>query len=197
MPNWTPSAGLLAFLADSKTPPFLFTLGSCVVADPAGLSLKVAEAAARAGVRVILQEGWAKLGTQLNPVPPHIFVLGPAPHSWLLPRRSAVIHHGGAGTTCAGLLAGLPTLVLPFFGDQPFWGEAIRKAGCGPAPLPANTVTTEALSVAFGELLLRNNEMKFRAQALGANIGIENGAQEAVQCFYRHLPGAGAGMRSI
>jgi sterol 3beta-glucosyltransferase len=188
MPDWTPTADLLSFLAASKTAPFLLTLGSCVVADPAGLSIKIAEAAALAGVRIILQQGWAKLGIDLRPPPKHVFVLGPAPHSWLFPRCAAVIHHGGAGTTCAGLLAGLPTLVLPFFGDQPFWGEAVRKAGCGPPPLKANTASIEDLAAAFGDLLRRNNEMKICAQAMGAKIAAENGVDEAVKSFYRHLP---------
>ena len=57
------------------------------------------------------------------------FSIGPCPHDWLLPQTCAVIHHGGAGTTAAGLRYGLPTLVCPFFGDQPFWGAMVEKAG--------------------------------------------------------------------
>ena len=45
------------------------------------------------------------------------------PHSWLFPRMAAVVHHGGVGTTAAGLAAGVPSIITPFFADQPFWGS--------------------------------------------------------------------------
>lgn len=57
-------------------------------------------------------------------VPPHVFILGNIPHDWLFDKErvSAVVHHGGAGTTAIGLAKGRPTVVVPFFGDQGFWG---------------------------------------------------------------------------
>ncbi|KAJ4479996.1 glycosyltransferase family 1 protein [Lentinula aciculospora] len=71
-------------------------------------------------------------------IPPHIFILGNIPHDWLFAngRVCAVVHHGGAGTTAIGLSKGLPTVVVPFFGDQGFWGNMIHKAGAGPEPIP-------------------------------------------------------------
>ncbi len=62
-------------------------------------------------------------------IPSHIFILGNIPHDWLFAsgRVAAVVHHGGAGTTAAGLSKGLPTVVVPFFGDQGFWGNMIHK----------------------------------------------------------------------
>jgi len=57
-------------------------------------------------------------------------MLGNVPHDWLFDKErvSAVVHHGGAGTTAIGLAKGRPTVVVPFFGDQGFWGEHICRA---------------------------------------------------------------------
>lgn len=86
-----------------------------------------------AGVRAIISSGWAGLASTSSD--PNIFVLDFAvPHDYLFTKMSAVVHHGGAGTTAIGLLNGLPTLVVPFFGDQVFWGEMIARAGAGPKP---------------------------------------------------------------
>lgn len=53
------------------------------------------------------------------------------------------IHHGGAGTTAAGLKAECPTTVIPFFGDQPFWGERCQAQGVGPKPIPIGRVSVD------------------------------------------------------
>ena len=59
------------------------------------------------------------------------FQLKAVPHDWLFPQVAAVVHHGGAGTTAAGLRAGRPTVICPFFGDQPFWGRRVHELGVG------------------------------------------------------------------
>lgn len=86
------------------------------------------DATAKAGVRALVSAGWGGLGGVS--VPSHIFILGNIPHDWLFSngRVSAVVHHGGAGTTSAGLSHGLPTVVVPFFGDQGFWGESSSRS---------------------------------------------------------------------
>jgi sterol 3beta-glucosyltransferase len=91
-------------------------------------------------------------------------MLGNIPHDWLFDeeRVSAVVHHGGAGTTAIGLAKGRPTVVVPFFGDQAFWGtfvpslflliivspilgNMIHKAGAGPKPIPHKELSVESL----------------------------------------------------
>lgn len=74
----------------------------------------------RTGVRALVSAGWADLGST-GDIPDSVFIIkGNVPHDWLFDegRVSAVCHHGGAGTTCAGLRLGLPTIIVPFFGDQ-------------------------------------------------------------------------------
>ena len=89
----------------------------------------VIESVKKAGVRAILSKGWSSRGKdsieKVIEYPPFIYSLDSVPHDWLFPKLAGVVHHGGAGTTAAGLRAGVPTLIRPFFGDQFFWAERV------------------------------------------------------------------------
>jgi sterol 3beta-glucosyltransferase len=78
-------------------------------------------------------------------------VIEAAPHDWLFPQCSVVVHHGGAGTTAAGLRAGKPTVIVPFFGDQYFWGRTVAAMGLGPHPVPFSVFSSEKLAEAIKE----------------------------------------------
>jgi sterol 3beta-glucosyltransferase len=104
------------------------------------------------------------------------------PHSWLFPRVSAVIHHGGASTVAAGLRAGVPSIVIPFFGDQPFWGQRVADLGVGTKPIPRKKLTAEKLANSIREVIT-NQEMRQRAEKLGKQIQAENGIKSAVKIF--------------
>ena len=130
--------GLLLAWLQQGPPPIFVGFGSMVIADTARLQETIKAAARASGVRVLVQSGWSKLRVADEPL---CFEVGPCPHDWLLPKVAAVVHHGGAGTTAAGLKAAKPTLVCPFFGDQSFWGEMARRCGTpgpssGPSPDP-------------------------------------------------------------
>jgi hypothetical protein len=60
------------------------------------------------------------------------------PHSWLFLQVAAVVHHGGAGTTAAGPRAGVPSIVILFFGDRLFWGQRVAKLVLGQNPFPGS-----------------------------------------------------------
>ena len=100
--------------------PIYVGFGSAVVQDPAATSRTIFGALEKAGARGIVSRGWANLGGEAPPT--QVYLIDDCPHDWLFPRCRAVCHHGGAGTTAAGLRAGLPTVVVPFFGDQFFLG---------------------------------------------------------------------------
>ena len=121
---YEPPAALQGFLK-AGTPPVYIGFGSIVVEDSAALTNIVIEAVQQVSYRAIIHGGWSGLGqpnNSLAPSTPNIFVLqADCPHDWLFPQVSCVVHHGGAGTTAAGLRAGRPTVVVPFFGDQFFW----------------------------------------------------------------------------
>ncbi len=107
-----------------------------------------------------------------------------APHNWLFPRCKAVIHHGGAGTTGAGLRAGVPNIVVPHTADQPFWGKRVFRLGAGPKPILVRRLTAENLGRALVEA--EGTVIRERAQALGRRIRGEDGVAEAIRLIEAH-----------
>jgi UDP:flavonoid glycosyltransferase YjiC (YdhE family) len=143
------------------------------------------EAVKKAGVRAIVSKGWGGLGADELEIPENIFLIGNIPHDWLFKRVSAVVHHGGAGTTAAGILAGKPTVVIPFFGDQPFWGAMTARAGAGPDPIPYKRLTSDNLADAILKAL--SPETKEKAKKLSEGISKDEGAVAGAQSFHRML----------
>jgi sterol 3beta-glucosyltransferase len=152
--------------------------------DPARLTAIVVEALRRANVRGILATGWG--GLSPADLPDSIFKLDHAPHDWLFPRVAAVVHHGGAGTTAAGLRAGRPTLVCPFIADQPFWGRRVHALGVGARPIPQKRLTPDNLAAAIHEIST-NQTIRDNAAALGERIRSEDGLRTAVAMIEDHL----------
>lgn len=183
--NYQPPEELAAFL-NAGPPPVYIGFGSIVVDNPDALTKLIFEAVSKSGVRALVSKGWGSLGNRDMSIPENVFMLGNCPHDWLFPRVSCVVHHGGAGTMAAGIAAGKPTVIVPFFGDQPFWGDMVARAGAGPAPIPYKKLTAERLSAAITEAL--QPAMTERAVQLGALINKETGAETATSLFYSHLP---------
>lgn len=159
--------------------------GSIVVDDPNAMTRMIFDAIHLAGVRALVSKGWGGLGADDVGVPEGVFMLGNVPHDWLFQHVSCVVHHGGAGTTAAGIKAGKPTLVVPFFGDQPFWGAMIARANAGPDPIPYPQLTAEKLAEAI-KFCLQPNTLT-RAQELGHRIREEKGTDMGGKCFHDHL----------
>ncbi|MET1044448.1 MAG: nucleotide disphospho-sugar-binding domain-containing protein [Microbacteriaceae bacterium] len=128
-------------------------------------------------VRAVVATGWGALAARSTD---DIFVVNDVPHEWLFPRVDAVVHHGGSGTTAAGLRAGKPTLICPVLGDQPFWGRRIHELGTGPRPLPLRSVTPHALAGRILELISRE-EYAAASAAIGEQIASEDGTGDAVE----------------
>ncbi|KEQ80652.1 UDP-Glycosyltransferase/glycogen phosphorylase, partial [Aureobasidium pullulans EXF-150] len=183
MPDYKPPRDLQDFLASGPTPIYV-GFGSIVLEDPEKMSAIISEAVRSTGVRCILSKGWARLRNVSNS--PNIFELDDCPHEWLFQNVSAVVHHGGAGTTACGLKNGLPSLVCPFFGDQPFWGEMIAAAGAGPKPIHHKNLTAENLGEAIRFII--TPETAHAARQIALRMATENGVKTAVQSFHRNLP---------
>jgi sterol 3beta-glucosyltransferase len=180
---WTPPADLAAFLA-AGPPPVYVGFGSMSGAKAQDRTAIVVEALARAGQRGVLASGWG--GMTRADLPANIFMLEEAPHDWLFPRVAAVVHHGGAGTTAAGLRAGKPTVIVPFIADQPFWGKIVHEQGAGPQPIAQKRLSAESLAAAIGEAVT-DAEMQRRAAAIGEKIRAEDGAGNAVAIIERQI----------
>ncbi|KAK5173896.1 uncharacterized protein LTR77_002577 [Saxophila tyrrhenica] len=184
--NYIPASDLQAFL-DAGPPPVYIGFGSIVLDDPNALTELIFEAVGKTGGRrVLLSKGWGGLGAdELRRVPEGVFMLGNVPHDWLFQHVSCVVHHGGAGTTAAGITAGRPTLVVPFFGDQPFWGAMVARAGAGPEPIPYRQLMADKLSDAI-DFCLRPDSVE-RAKELASKIAAERGSDTGAQSFHQHL----------
>ncbi|SPO41994.1 uncharacterized protein PSFLO_07477 [Pseudozyma flocculosa] len=180
--DYEPSDDLERFLREGPAPIYV-GFGSIVGFDMKHLYSIILQAAARGGHRVIVCQGWTDL--QL-PSSHDVMVIKECPHDWLFPRCSAVIHHGGAGTTSMGLRYGLPTLILSFFGDQSFWGQVVYNAGAGPISIPAKDASLSFLEEALATLA--QDPTRQAAGRLRDAIAQEDGSEAAVQSFLRHLP---------
>ena len=176
--GYRPPPELERFL-EAGEPPVYVGFGSMAGSDPDRTTRMVVRAVEQAGVRAILATGWGGLATRM-PLPSSILAIRSAPHDWLFPRVAAVVHHGGAGTTAAGLRAGRPSVVCPFFGDQPFWGRRVHALGVGPAPIPQKRLLAERLAEAIGAATT-DADMRRRAADLGEAIRGEDGIGSAVR----------------
>ena len=127
----TDADGEVASWIAAGTPPIYFGFGSMPVESPADTLGMISEACAELGERALVCAGW----TDYSDVPhyEHVKVVRAANHTAILPGCRAVVHHGGAGTTAAGLRAGVPTLILWMLGDQPLWGAAVKRLKVGTA----------------------------------------------------------------
>ena len=180
--DYVPDPDLQAFL-DAGEPPVYIGFGS-MVSDDMGETLNIVlEAVRRSGVRAILAKGWGGMDI---PETPDVFVAGFVPHDWLFTKVKAVVHHGGAGTTAAGILAGKPTLVIPFGGDQPFWGNRVRQLGVGPNPISRERLTVRKLTNALIKLV-ETKSYEVAAEELGSRLKTEDGDVLAVDVIEHEL----------
>ena len=181
--HYQPPRELASFL-DAGQKPVYIGFGSMLDAEAARTTQIVLEALQITGGRAILHGGWSDFGAQ--ELPDSVLKTGEVPHSWLFPRMAAVVHHGGAGTTAAGLRAGVPSVIVPYFADQPFWARHVHQLGASPAPIPREQLSATKLAAGI-KSALKNDQMKTKASQLGQQIRGENGVAQAVELINRYL----------
>ncbi|HSG24959.1 MAG TPA: glycosyltransferase [Anaerolineales bacterium] len=175
--HWTPPDELLNFL-NAGPPPVYIGFGSMSNQRPKETTDLIVNALRQINQRGILLSGWG--GLQTTELSDSVMMVDSIPHAWLFPRMAAVVHHGGAGTTAAGMRAGVPSLVVPFFGDQPFWGQRIAELGAGPSPIPRKKLTVDCLAQAIHQAVT-DDRIRQNAAVLGARIQAEDGVAQAVE----------------
>ncbi len=175
-PDWQPPDDLVRFL-EAGAPPVYVGFGSMPSRDPQKTYDLIAAALAQSGQRGIIASGWSG---QISVQSESIYVIDHAPHDWLFQRVAAVVHHGGAGTTAAGLRAGKPALVIPHLADQPYWGRRIHELGVGAAPIKRQKLTVEGLAAGIRQITT-DAPMQRNAADLGAKIRAEDGVGTAVK----------------
>lgn len=179
--GWTPPPALVQFLEKGE-PPVYIGFGSMIHSTPDDTADMVLSALARLGRRGVVSAGWG--GMRVADLPQSVFAIDFAPHEWLFARVAAVVHHGGAGTTAAGLRAGKPSVITPFFADQNFWGRRVHALGAGPKPVPVKRLSTETLAAAI-DAALQSADMRRRAEDLGGRLREEKGVESAVAALER------------
>nr|AWW17242.1 steroidal glycosyltransferase [Ornithogalum saundersiae] len=182
--NYEPSEDLVKWLQAGE-PPIYVGFGSLPVQEPEKMTQIIVEALESTKQRGIINKGWGGLGNLAEPKE-SIYLLDNVPHDWLFLQCKAVVHHGGAGTTAAGLKAACPTTVVPFFGDQPFWGDRVHARGVGPAPIPIDQFSLPKLVDAIKYML--DPKVKEQAVELAKAMESEDGVTGAVKAFFKHLP---------
>lgn len=186
--DWRPPEDLQRFI-EAGPPPLYVGFGSTVAKD-AKATLETALAALRIGkIRAVM-----KLVEGMDPalLPDHVRQIGVAPFDWLFPRMSAIVHHGGAGTTAAALRAGKPSLAIPFMADQFFWARQLRRRGLAPPVAPRERLTAGGFGAAV-DALLGDPELRRRTEEAGARVRAEDGLGRAITVVERRAAeGAGA-----
>jgi sterol 3beta-glucosyltransferase len=176
--QWTPPTPLVEFI-QSGPAPVCIGFGSMSSQNAEQLTHLVVSAVRKAGVRAVLLSGWGGLSDIAEP---DVFVASELPHSWLFPQMAAVVHHGGAGTTGAACAAGVPSVVVPFTMDQPFWGSRVAAIGVGPAPIPRKSLRVDNLTEGI-RVAVTNAPMRQRAAALGDAMRAEDGVAAVVRAI--------------
>jgi sterol 3beta-glucosyltransferase len=173
--SYSPPPELDEFLNSGK-PPVCVSFGSMVNKNAEKIDAVIRESFKRTNNRGVILSGW---GSAKRESTSDLLYLESAPHDWLLPKCKMLIHHGGAGTTSAGLRAGIPQVVVPFTADQPFWGRRVREIGVGPKPIPVKKLSVEGMVRAMSEA--GSNAVLERAQAAGQRVRVEDGVGNAVR----------------
>lgn len=181
--DWSPPPALGEFLAAGE-PPIYLGFGSMGALGGAPL-MREALTALR-GRRALFYPGWGSVNAA--DLPANVHLLADAPHGWLFPRTALAIHHGGAGTTHAAARAGVPSVVVPFAGDQFFWADRLRQAGTAPAPVSAKGLRADRLARAIDEA--NKDAPRAAAVALAASVAREDGLKTAVTAIQALTVGA-------
>jgi sterol 3beta-glucosyltransferase len=177
-PHWVPSRELQDFL-DAGPKPVYIGFGSMVAGNAEAFTETILEGVKQSGRRAVLATGWGALNGEDGARSEQIFFLRQAPHDYLFPLMAGAVHHGGAGTIAASARAGIPSVVVPFFGDQPFWAYCLHKRGVAPPALERKTLTPAILASALKAI--GEPRMLEKAAALGRAVRAEDGVDTAVQ----------------
>lgn len=186
-PDYEPPPALQTFL-DAGTPPVYIGFGSMPSENPEQVTDMVIQALTMAKQRGILFTGRGILGRGMEHQPSahSVYFVESIPHDWLLPRTAAAVHHGGAGTTAAGVRAGVPSILIPVGADQRLWAYRLETLGVGPRPIPRSRLTAERLAKAITQATT-DQAMSQRATLLSKKIHAEDGVGEAVQIICKYL----------
>lgn len=173
--GWEPSQSFIDFLNNGSEPIYI-GFGSMPFGAKRNSQL-LRQALSQWGGRAVVASGWG--GIDADDLPETVFAIDKAPHDRLFKYVKGVVHHGGAGTTAAGLIAGKPTFVVPQAVDQPYWGRRVYELGCGPEPVRLHKLSANVLANRLRQLDTNPNYQK-NAQDLAQKLAAESGTDAAI-----------------
>lgn len=176
VPHWTPPEPLRAFFAAGDAPLYV-GFGSMMGVDRGRLVQDLIEAVGTR--RAVFNPGWS--GVDVARLPANILAIGDTPHDWLFPRTSLVVHHGGSGTTHSAARAGVPSVAVPFAGDQPFWAGRLHALGVAPAPVSRKAGFGKRLAAAIAQAEGQN--LRTRAADVGRRMAAEDGLADGASAI--------------
>ena len=179
--SYRPPDELRKFL-EAGEPPVCVSFGSMVNRDGERIDGIVRSALAKTHNRGVILSGWGDVKNRSSDI---LLYLDAIPHDWLLPKCKMIIHHGGAGTTSAGLRSGITNVVVPFTADQPYWGRRIHAIGVGPEPILVKHLSVENLTRAIVEA--DDRVIRKHAQVVGQRVRCEDGVARAVELIESHV----------
>lgn len=182
--KYDPDPELVKFISSDENPPIYIGFGSMPIGDADRLLDMLQDALTISNQKAVVFLSYNK--AKLREKSERIFLTKQVPHNWLFPRVSAAVIHGGAGTCAASMKAGIPTIVIPFMGDQTFWGEQIHKKGVGPKPVPFKKINSKILAELIKEAVT-NKQMRENARHLGEVLQKENGSALAAAVINEFL----------
>ncbi len=179
-PDWSAPKDLSDFL-DAGDPPIYVGFGSMTGFDNRRLVENLIEGVGDR--RVVFNPGWS--GVDVASLPPKIFAIADTPHDWLFPRMSLVVHHGGSGTSHSAARAGVPSVAVPFAGDQPFWARRLHSIGVAPPPISRKAGFGRRLAHTID--LADRDDIRRRATAVGRQMAAETGLADTVSAIERMM----------
>lgn len=174
--NWEPDQKLKDFLHEGEKPIYI-GFGSTVGGNFNRILDIVLESVKKTKQRALLSAGWRSIGDRK--LPENVMLIDNVPHEWLFSQVKAVSHHGGAGTTAAGIRSGVPSIIVPFGGDQPYWGDRIYKLGIGTKSIWCKKLSVENYSQAINTVV-SDEVMQKRAKEYGKKLRNEDGVVNAI-----------------
>lgn len=184
--GWQPPTALVDFLR-AGPPPVMISFGSMMFGKRGqAITTTLVEALTRSQQRGLIFCGWGDLAQMA--LPSTVMAVNEIPHDWLLPQVKAIIHHGGAGVTAAALRYGVPSITIPFLGDQLFWGERVAALGAGLRQLPRRHFNVQSLSHAI-DMVCRQTQFRYHAVRIGQQLACEDGVESAFMLLKQTVKG--------
>jgi sterol 3beta-glucosyltransferase len=183
-PNFIPATDLTTFIDNGEQPIYIGFGSMKDIGSFKNTFYIIKEALDITKQRAVVGLGWSTLAYN-DSIPDNIFLIESIPHSWLFPKMKIVIHHGGAGTTAAGLRAGKPTIIIPHNADQPAWGQKVFELGVGAKPIKKSNLTAANLASAI--LYAQQADIIANADKFGQQLRKENGVENAVEIINDYI----------